>query len=209
MVTWLKFRIQTMTNRKTHPTLSHSIKHCNNSLKRKSKIFIRHVLTKDQFKAHRKWWKERIKISNFDFLLITALFSFSLPTLLIAIYQSRLETRIRTQTGPFFWFGFGGEVRDLLKNKVKNLHTFNSFKILSVKITCSFFWVSFYYMYKKVLAASILEYQVGGFDISGGVRYCPVRSWPAIVHSVHDFWCPLYLYSILRRLNKQPPTLPA
>ena len=46
---------------------AYSIKLYNNSLKRKSKIFIRHVLTKDQFKAHRKWWKERIKISNFDF----------------------------------------------------------------------------------------------------------------------------------------------
>ena len=190
---------------------AYGIKHYNNSLKRKSKIFIRHVLTKDQFKAHRKWWKERIKISNFDFESADHC-SFLVFTPDSAHCHLSIEVRdpIRTQTyHSLFWFGFGGEVRDLLKNKVKNLHTFNSFKILSVKITCSFFWVSFYYMYKKVLAASILEYQVGGFDI-WSVRYCPVRSWPAIVHSVHDFWCPLYLYSILRRLNKlQPPTLPA
>ena len=169
---------------------AYGIKHYNNSLKRKSKIFIRHVLTKDQFKAHRKWWKERIKISNFDF-------------------ESADHCSFLVFTPDSAHCHLSIEVRDLLKNKVKNLHTFNSFKILSVKITCSFFWVSFYYMYKKVLAASILEYQVGGFDI-WSVRYCPVRSWPAIVHSVHDFWCPLYLYSILRRLNKlQPPTLPA
>ena len=53
-VTPITLVLNYITIRKTRPTLSHSIKHCNNSLKRKSKIFIRHVLTKDQFKAHRK-----------------------------------------------------------------------------------------------------------------------------------------------------------
>lgn len=109
----------------------------------------------------------------------------------------------------FFGLGLGVRLETCLKTKWKIFIPLIPSKFSAWRSRAHFFWVSFYYMYKKVLAASILEYQVGGFDISGGVRYCPVRSWPAIVHSVHDFWCPLYLYSILRRLNKQPPTLPA